>query len=291
MRTIEFLKGLPASGKSTYAKEKVRNNQEWVRLNKDDMRAVFHGGKWNRTREQDIIQTENYLLNLFMSANKNIIIDNSHFAEKHLERVKNIVVLHNKQFDNKYKIEINDSFCDVTYAECVARDAARKNPVGSSVIFNMWRTYISPPVERVNTEQLEEVYICDIDGTLSLSFNRGWFDWDKVGQDIVNTPVGTTVKSLMSFHRFIYVTGRDGSCYDITKDWLIRNGFFLEGDSLLYSRAAGDNRKDSVVKKEIYDNHIKGKYHVISVFDDRTQVVDMWRSIGVPCFQVNWGDF
>ena len=46
------------------------------------------------------------------------------------------------------------------------------------------------------------------------------------------------------------------------------------------------------IKKEIVDEHIKGKYFVKFVLDDRDQVVDMWRKeMGYACLQVNYGDF
>jgi len=57
-------------------------------------------------------------------------------------------------------------------------------------------------------------------------------------------------------------------------------------------RAKGDNRKDAVIKGELYEEHVKAKYNVVVVFDDRNQMVDYWRQeAGVPCFQVNYGDF
>lgn len=45
------------------------------------------------------------------------------------------------------------------------------------------------------------------------------------------------------------------------------------------------------MKKEIYEKYIKGKYNVMGVFDDRDRVVEMWRSIGLTCFQVDYGKF
>ncbi|MGH7203736.1 MAG: AAA family ATPase, partial [Candidatus Levyibacteriota bacterium] len=53
-----------------------------------------------------------------------------------------------------------------------------------------------------------------------------------------------------------------------------------------------DFRKDAVVKKELYETHISGKYEVLFVLDDRDQVVEMWRKdLGLPCFQVDYGNF
>jgi hypothetical protein len=57
-------------------------------------------------------------------------------------------------------------------------------------------------------------------------------------------------------------------------------------------RDTGDTRKDSVLKKELYEAHVKGHYFVNFVLDDRNQVVDIWRlELGLPCLQVNYGDF
>lgn len=56
-------------------------------------------------------------------------------------------------------------------------------------------------------------------------------------------------------------------------------------------RPEGDSRKDSVVKEEMYNEHIKYKYNVKAIYDDRQQVVDMWRDLGLTVFQVDKGDF
>ena len=50
-------------------------------------------------------------------------------------------------------------------------------------------------------------------------------------------------------------------------------------------------RKDAAVKLEIFDREIRNRWNVVAVFDDRQQVVDAWRSIGLAVFQVAPGDF
>jgi len=59
----------------------------------------------------------------------------------------------------------------------------------------------------------------------------------------------------------------------------------------LFMRATGDQRRDHIVKEEIFDREIRGRYHVVGVFDDRAQVVRMWRSLGPTVFQVAEGNF
>lgn len=56
-------------------------------------------------------------------------------------------------------------------------------------------------------------------------------------------------------------------------------------------RPAGNMEKDSVIKRRLYEEHIKGTYNVAYVIDDRNQVVEMWRSLGLRCLQVANGDF
>lgn len=51
------------------------------------------------------------------------------------------------------------------------------------------------------------------------------------------------------------------------------------------------NRKDVVIKRELFDRYIRDNYQVLFVLDDRNQVVDMWRELGLKCLQVAPGDF
>ena len=52
-----------------------------------------------------------------------------------------------------------------------------------------------------------------------------------------------------------------------------------------------DERKDVIIKREIFEQEIKDKYNVMFILDDRNQCVDFWRKIGLTCFQVDYGNF
>jgi hypothetical protein len=57
-------------------------------------------------------------------------------------------------------------------------------------------------------------------------------------------------------------------------------------------RAPKDQRKDSIVKKELFEESVRNNYNILFALDDRNQVVDMWRKeLGIKCLQVNYGDF
>src|SRR5918997_1343709 len=84
-------------------------------------------------------------------------------------------------------------------------------------------------------------------------------------------------------------SGREDRWRAETERWLERHGIIADG---LFRRRAGDRRRDTVVKREIYERHIAGHYTVRVVFDDRDQVVRLWRDeLDLPCFQVAWGNF
>lgn len=59
----------------------------------------------------------------------------------------------------------------------------------------------------------------------------------------------------------------------------------------LFMRRTGDTRKDNIIKREIFNEHIRGKYNVLFVLDDRSRVVREWRAMGLTVFQVAEGNF
>jgi hypothetical protein len=67
------------------------------------------------------------------------------------------------------------------------------------------------------------------------------------------------------------------------------NFYEIEFD-MLFMRPENDYRKDTVIKREIYQNEIEGKYNVLAVYDDRLQVLDMWYEQGIFTFNVNQGN-
>ena len=135
-----------------------------------------------------------------------------------------------------------------------------------------------------------DAIIVDVDGTVALmKKKRGPFDWDKVSLDAPNLPIIDLVHILQDTGlKVLVTTGRDGVCLNDTEVWLSDHGVMYDA---IFIRDAGDCRKDSIIKKEIYDNHIKDKYNIKYVLDDRDQVVKMWRDMGLTVLQVADGDF
>lgn len=136
---------------------------------------------------------------------------------------------------------------------------------------------------------LAPAWIFDIDGTLAKMNGRGPFEWHRVGEDDPIEHVALVAADLSGNAEIVLVSGRDESCREQTEEWLERHDLSFYTDLLM--RPANDYRKDSIVKEEIFWRDIAPRWRIHGVFDDRDQVVEMWRSLGLPCFQVAPGAF
>ena len=141
-------------------------------------------------------------------------------------------------------------------------------------------------------KDLQYCIIVDIDGTVAHMKNRSPYDYSKVDSDIPDIAILSLIKSFLEGYgekvHLFFVSGRKDECRSMTEDWLKNNA--PEYDAL-YMRGEGDKRKDVEVKKDLFNEHINGKYNVLFVLDDRNQTVEGWRDLGLKCLQVAYGDF
>ena len=136
--------------------------------------------------------------------------------------------------------------------------------------------------------------IVDIDGTVAINDgHRGHYDYARVGDDKLHDQVAGLVAALSLDAqldvKILFVSGREDSCREATSEWL---DWYELPSKHLFMRKTGDHRPDYIIKREIFDEHIRDKYDVWFVLDDRTQVVEhCWRAMGLTCLQVAPGDF
>jgi len=295
---IILTRGLPASGKSTWSSEQVaKSNGKTKRVNKDLLREMIDAGIYSKTNEQQILAARDALVDMWLASDiETIIVDDTNFEEKHFERMKEIADQQRYKHECKYlttdiTVEYKD-FLDVALDECLHRDSLRAKPVGEKVIKGMHQRYILPTInEGPVVNKKGNSIIVDLDGTLAHRCDRQWFDYSKVDQDEMDI----TVEGIMRAYAYkgytiLIVSGREGTaeCKSKTLSWLDKHEIpYAE----LMMRKEGDYRRDSIVKKEIYDNFIKDKFDVEFVLDDRSSVVTMWREIGLKCLQVAEGNF
>jgi predicted kinase len=283
MPKVLILKGLPASGKSTYARELV-DRGNWVRVNKDDLRLQLHNSKWSKNKEKIVESARDAIIVTALKAGQNVVVDDTNFSPRHKRRITQVV--DEVRHDLHTSIEIEEKFFEIDVEEAIARDAKRRpdivhKTVGAKIIRSMYNQFLrkrtSPPPAFG-----EPVIIVDLDGTLALFGNKNPYERDFI-TDEPNLSVINILHGFYPKYPVIIFSGRSAKYREATELWLRMHNVPC---SQLYMRTEGDNRKDSIVKREFYEQHIKGQYNVFAVFDDRLQCARLWYQLGLPLFRV-----
>lgn len=309
-QTLLLTRGLPASGKSTFAEKIIGNGSNWVRLERDLLRDQLYKSRVHQapadaskeekeTVRQQVAERENTITKVQFAmaegavlAGKSIVVSDTNLRAKYVRDWMAFAKKHNLEFNTV-------NFDSVSVDECVRRDEVRQNSVGEKVIRDMAQRYLVkgniPDVKDIaasplniepydNPTDLPKAIIVDIDGTLAKMSDRSPYDWHRVDEDEPIEAVIIAVHAAAQFNRRVIVmSGRDESCRAITEKWLTH----CLGVSWkeLHMRPEGDNRKDDLVKYELFNSYVRDRYHVDYVLDDRPQVCRMWRKLGLFVFQ------
>ncbi|ATN88935.1 polynucleotide kinase [Mycobacterium phage DmpstrDiver] len=313
---IWAMRGLPGSGKSTRAREIARQHDAVI-INRDLIRQQLLDSWWTgKTEDEDRVTiAEKAQVEAFLKQNVNIVIDNTNLNPKFLRQWARLATQYGAEF------EVVDIKTDVD--ECKRRAYRRwtqeagtplERYIDPRVIeakarqfpMEKWpkitaEPFVPEPVERDAT--LPDAIIVDIDGTVARNVSRSPFDYTKVLEDELHPEIAwlVNVLFLLRYHNpgedhpeIIFVSGRDHTCYDDTIQWLNDNN--IPFDRLLMRPAdardkQGNKLPDFFVKHQLFNEHIRGKYNVLFILDDRDQVVRTWRRMGLKCLQVAEGNF
>jgi len=135
MKKVILTKGLPGSGKSTWAKEMVNKFPgRYKRINKDDLRAMLDDSKHSKDNEKFILKVRDTLILLALNEGKDVIIDDTNLASKHEEHIKQLV-------RGIAVVNIQD-FTEIPIETCIKRDLKRFNSVGEKVIRDMYNQFL-----------------------------------------------------------------------------------------------------------------------------------------------------
>lgn len=140
---------------------------------------------------------------------------------------------------------------------------------------------------------------CDIDGTLADIAHRRRFlerrpkDWKAFKSTMhLDAPMPEVIAAVKRLYaagwNVVLMTGRDAASRRVTRDWLKQ---FDVPYAAIFMRADGDYRRDDLVKADLMAEAEDAGFRADLVFDDRDQVVRMWRNSGLTCVQVAEGNF
>lgn len=306
MPTVHVMTGLPASGKTTAARAMLAESKGRIRrINLDDLRAMLdYSGDgervWSHAHEQTALGIQDSAVREAIAGGFDVVVDNTHLTPHIPKRLKAAAL-------GRAAFQVHD-FTGVPFEECLRRDAARENSVGEDVIRrlaanhakatkNGWRltdTWMNdtPSVEPyVADPGLPSAILVDIDGTLALNTGtRGPYDFSRCGEDALNESVRRAVVSfrLANNDDIVLLSGRGEEYRQQTEAWLVKHDVPFDE---LWMRPADDTRRDDIVKAELFDEHLRHRYNVRVSLDDRDRVVALWRRMGLPTWQVNYGAF
>lgn len=290
MKRVLIMRGLPGSGKTTFAKNcggtfmntcSADSFFEWP-----DGRYVFDKDKL--TKAHDACWQK--FIGLVEKSEDLIIVDNTNIQLKEFSKYIK------KAESNGYAVVVFRMVANVD--QCIARGLHKVPEEKVRARLAQFETYPSEILVPDICQPLENAVIIDLDGTIALNTtDRPFYGKDiNVYLDEPNTIVCDVIKAYLASSGAtpVFVTGREAALADDTRRW-IKDKFFDKGKEpqkiSLFTRDTGDYRSDAVVKREIYYHRINWSFKVLCVFDDRNSVVKMWRSLGLTCFQVANGDF
>lgn len=296
MPIIHMLKGLPASGKSTYAKQLIKDNEDnmcWVRLNNDDLSQMLFGSSFVKKSGELLEVCRKQLLNTLMVKGKNIIIDNTNLTEARQLELETLIAEHNlREGPYKYKLTIKD-FTDVSIYDCLKRNKLRENPIPERVICDMYNQHVVKQ-PKVNEElQLPSCIVVDIDGTIAdCTGIRNPYDTAGADRDLPIKNIISLIKVYITQgHKLIFLTGRDEKHRALTVSWLKQVAMFSGDDlsltELVTKEGFGllmrpDNLKTTsaaLFKQTILLTEILPKFNVTHWFEDKLDCVEMARKV------------
>lgn len=132
MATLTLTRGLPGSGKTTWAR-----TQPGFRINRDDIRAMLrptwpHG---DSSFEKACTIVQHKAIEGLLREDFDVINDDTNLYTVYFTKLLRIAI------DCEANIIIKD-FTHVPIEVCIERDAARAKPVGEKVIRKMWDRFL-----------------------------------------------------------------------------------------------------------------------------------------------------
>ncbi len=331
MRTLFIMKGLPGSGKSTVAAEMIRKEpKRFVRINRDDLRSMAVGpGNNPHSRDdnrEDLMRAlKEQAVRAAFKAGYDVILDDTHLVSMTVKKLHQLaasigdVTVIEKGINIDVETCIKRDAARTGFAhvgEKVIRDMARGAGLEKGRKLSDKTSYYPPRwaptgVEDVRTgfdpdSKLPKAIMCDLDGTLALIDGRS--PYDATDCDVKDKPNWPVIQAVLSMYeqgvKVIFMSGRDVKYRPETVRFIEKycrryGDNDAKGAAISYELhmrgeldlTQNDTRKDNIIKEELYAAHVAGKYNVLFVLDDRDQVVDQWRAMGLTCFQVNYGAF
>ena len=294
MIKIYVLIGAPAFGKSVLARKMHEEDPSKVIVSRDEIRSA-RGKYWIEEQENYISDIEEFEVRCAIKHGLSPIIDATNLNPKTIDKWEKLSV--------ELDVDLEKIFLPyVPFDEALARDIKRGKEggraVGKKTLESFYKRYYWDQYEKEKygdkhpssdpDKSLPPAVIFDLDFTIMYRKNRGPFEFNKADSDDFDPKAKWMIERWISDGITpIFITGRDAtyeSLEAIKKALGINRTEKLDGayyPYIILGRSSGDRRPSILVKKELYENLVEGKYNVLMAFDDDQEVVDMYKSKGI----------
>lgn len=126
-----MLIGLPASGKTTWAKRFCAERPEYVRISNDNLRVELFGpgATYNPPREPHVTALRRQRMGEALAAGHSVVLDNMNMSGNAMREAQWMA--------RRHGVRLRFQRFDVPIGECIRRDGLRQRPVGAAVIRQM----------------------------------------------------------------------------------------------------------------------------------------------------------
>ncbi len=319
-QALIIARGVPGSGKSTWAEEWVKEDpSNRIRVNRDDIRryliqsdpnrwksadgwyVLTPEGVFDKNFENQVTNVENTITQRALKEGKSVCSDNTNLTHNAAKVAVGYARRHN--------IPIETKEFPITYEEAVRRDAARDRTVGPEVIKSMFKR-LGPngefhhidgtfPVQRFKRPEKigQHAVGFDMDGTLNdirpvrhfvdKDANGGKRNFDMFHRSSLFCPPNPEVVQMLKDAQaqgmaILITTARQEKYREVSQRWLHDQGITFDN---YFCRSNDDMRPDYEVKKDMYDE-ISKHYDLVHQVDDNPAAVAAWEEKGVLVTEV-----
>lgn len=125
MKTVLILRGLPASGKSTFARKLLDEKRGmWKRLNKDELRAMLDNSHHTTYNEKFVEKVRDIMLVEALKAGHHVVIDDTNLSDRPIERISQVVEKYRRDMGEEVRIEVKEMTASLE--ESLTRDELRE---------------------------------------------------------------------------------------------------------------------------------------------------------------------
>lgn len=307
MPTLIVTRGLPASGKTTWARALVASRRPGtiLRINRDDLRRSMADPEYSApvdAIERRISDAEWRLVRGALLDGVDVVVDATNLRAGVARRWLALAEACGASW------QVEDVVADLE--ECIRRDAARPpvEQVGEEVLRDLHARFLDPdtgrppplaPPGRLPSSDgaphrpvpgTPSAVLVVLDGVLSRAVAPDRDHPDVPLPAVDDVPVPAVVDVLRALaaagHRVLACSGRPEDDRTAVMSWLARH-VPVPVEALLL-RPPGERRADLALA--LFDAHVRDRYTVLAVLEGRAEHARAWRGIGLTVLGVADGD-